>query len=256
MKKLLALATATIFCIGAGIEFILPKEDTFAINTETDHFYWSPNKEALDAATLYRLQNGVDRSKDACKTENRTPSRYAGDGWADKSPYWPFILKDGHELEITFASEYKDNEGRDESGISLGFQSITGKHEAHAAAWYCASGLPEPANGEASPQFYICAPATGEIDTSHYACDGGHTMQFVYELEGVQYCMSIKNAVCWYCCEHKDPSNPKSGCDVIDGVTVYKANTPDSLRGRTMTAGQLLCVGDLSTVVMVEVVST
>ena len=269
MKKLLALAAAALFCIGAGIEFILPKEDTFALNTTDNHFYWSPNREALDAATLYRLQNGVDRSKDACKTDNWTPSRFGGCGWANTEPYWPCLTESETGIkELSLKKAPEDvNKGREGSGDGVLLHSADGGASIVGALydyWYQVKDLAVPEDTEAEqpvkqPRYYICAPSKGTIQTSHYACDGGRSMRFQYTYKrngkDVTVMMTISNATCWYCCREKDPTNPKSGCDTIDGVTVYKANTPTSLKDRVMEAGQLLCIGNPDTCIMFTLVS-
>lgn len=257
MKKLLALAAAALFCIGAGIEFILPKEDTFGLNTETASFYWSPNREALDAATLYKLQNGIDRSKDPCDTNNVTPSRYAGAMWADSAPYWPFIKEDG-TAEISVEDYTSENDGRQQgSEVQLNKAQSSTSGTVSLNWWVRAKGLASTQStdgtSETKEKYYICAPLQGTIETSHYACDGGHTMVFKYTYDNKEYTMTIQNAVCWYCCKGKTPSDPKSGCEEIDGVTMYKANTPTSLKGRVMEAGQLLCVADANTQIIFTV---
>ena len=241
---MLALAAAALFCIGAQIQFTLPKEDSFALNTVENQFYWSPDQEAIDAATLYKLQNGVDRSIDVCDIANRTPTRYYGDGgalWASTSPYWPCIAKDGSK-EIPLKCD--ENEGNE-------FQWNSGSGQ-NAGKLFLGRTIRVDGSTD---DFYICAPTKGTIETSHYQCDGGHTMRFRYDYGGVTYEMVIENAVCWYCCEGKDPKSSRSGCEEVNGVIMYKANTQNSLKGRVMEAGQLLCVANSNTTIVVNVVS-
>ena len=243
---MLALAAAALFCIGAQIQFTLPKEDSFALNTVENQFYWSPNQEAIDAATLYKLQNGIDRSIDVCDIANRTPTRYNGEGgalWAQTSPYWPCIAKDGSK-EIPLKCDGTGD-------VKLVWNSGSQDPKDLTALY---PGYTIRVVGS-TDDFYICAPNKGTIETSHYQCDGGHTMRFRYDYGGYTYEMTISNAVCWYCCEGKDPKSSRSGCEEVNGVIMYKANTQNSLKGRVMEAGQLLCVANSNTTIVVNVVS-
>lgn len=246
MERLIAIATAAIFCISAGIEFIFPKADTFAFNTETDSFYWSPDKKSLDSATLYRLQNGVDRTIDACKTDQWVVGRNAGDGWGTASPYWFAVTADGKEVSM------RSDTPADGNTTPLHFHSAkteTATNTLYTSTVYTA----DVAEGG---EYYICAPAYGEITSSHYDCDGGHTFSFTYEGDDKQLIsMSITDAKCWYCCRDKNPDSARSGCDVVNGNVIYKANTPTSLKGNSMGAGCCLVVATPKTQITFSIVS-
>lgn len=241
MERLIAIATAAIFCISAGIEFIFPKADTFAFNTETDSFYWSPDKKSLDSATLYRLQNGVDRTIDACKTDQWVVGRNAGDGWGTASPYWFAVTADGKEVGM--------------EPTEVGTTTPLTFHKALAQVELC-TGIVYNGKVEEGGEYYICAPAAGEITSSHYDCDGGHTFSFTYEGDNKQLIsMSITDAKCWYCCRDKNPDSARSGCDVVNGNVIYKANTPTSLKGNSMGAGCCLVVATPETQITFSIVS-
>jgi len=88
----------------------------------------------------------------------------------------------------------------------------------------------------------ITAPAAGEINTSHYACDGGSTMEYLITWsDGNVYTMTISGAKCWYCCAHKSVPEGES----------YTATTSDSLKGKAMRAGDVLCVGKEGTTISI-----
>ncbi len=273
MKKLLALAAAALFCIGAQIEFILPKEDVFSMNTADNQFYWSPSQEALDAATIYRLQNGVDPSAPVCKTEGFTVKRYGTAGWADVAPYWFAVARPAKDEEPTpnnldYGTAAKATEGEtvyvstyEKPGTedTITFWRKTAQDEDAYVDIQCNlkldtaySGVPELGDS----LYYICAPADGKILTSHFACDNGHTMvyEFDYQIEPhkiVTIHMSIQNAYCWYCC--RDKGADSEGAETVDNTVYFKANTKSSLKGKEMTAGQLLVVANNKTAVTFSV---
>lgn len=280
MKKLLALAAAAIFCIGAGIEFILPKEDTFALNTETDHFYWSPSEEALDAATLWSLSKGVDRSLAECKTDNWVPPRYeSGLRWGTGPLMWPFISTDAkyqldsdvvglsHDLTKyhrepqanadygTDKKAHNEDEWLDQNTVLLARVSSTGNTSARIEY-----GQKLEFTNQGS-DFYICAPGEGTIETSHFACDFGSELLYRFNAgtydAPVWVNMSIKGAKCWYCCRDKNPEDSNSGVhvDPDTGALRYTANSKDSLKGREMHTGDLLVVATKNTTVTFSLVS-
>jgi hypothetical protein len=95
----------------------------------------------------------------------------------------------------------------------------------------------------------IYAPAAGKINTSHFACDYGHYMEYMVErVTGGEatVLMTIKNAKCWYCCRNK--AAPEDGR--------YTATTKDSLKGQAMRTGDLLCVGQPGTTITLYRINT
>ncbi len=248
---------------------MLPKEDTFTLNVGDSKYYWSPSKEATDAATIYRLKNGVDPAAPACETEGWIVKRYTGAGWAEKDPYW-------------FAMENPPKDG-DAASFNVDYGTPTPKTtpvtcylpdtaDRNKAIVFNRSLNGGPDNAECILEFdktysnpnvigedglyYICAPAEGTINTSHYACDNGHTMQYQFEyvFPNNKHCtvlMKIEDAYCWYCCRHKDPKGP--GATMVDGVPWFKANTGDSLKGKQMHAGQLLVMANKDTAITFSV---
>ena len=53
--------------------------------------------------------------------------------------------------------------------------------------------------------------------------------------------MTISDAKCWYCCAGKK--------EPADGL--YQATTSDSLKGKSMRAGDVLCVGNKGTTITI-----
>lgn len=240
MKRFIALISAALFSVFAGVEFVLPQKDFFALNTEEHTYYYSITDEVMDAATIYRLQYGTDSRTDACETANFTPHRTTDEvKWENNRPYWFAVSRPSDDTEPV--EEYVDGSPYGHSGWSEGFPSNLD------IIW----------TYEGAEDIYICAPSEGNIRTSHYSCDYGATMEYEFTISGVTYLMSIKNAKCWYCCRNKDPNKASSGImDMKDSTgairKAYQANTADSLKDREMAAGNLLVVGTTGTTVRIS----
>lgn len=241
MKRLVSLLAALLFSITAGVEFINPKPDDFVLRVSKESSaYWSPgNEDNTSPAALYRLQFGAkDDGTPLCETAPMIPSRITstGTGWsvtADTSdstqgPPWWFAITEGDSGCTNIAGAFTDKS----------YHEITGEEgAATSASW-------TPTDLEAGKRFYICAPAAGTIETSHYSCDYGQTMNFKYEMpNGTKVIMSVRNAVCWYCCRNKSAETSDTG------VEYFTANTKDSLKGKSMSAGALLMIGDVDTTI-------
>lgn len=247
MKKLIAFLAAALFCIGAGVEYIKPKEDTFVLNTFDEdgrplsYSYWSPNKDVQAAADIWRQQNGVSHAIAQCAIAPTTPKREGGDGWASVEPYWFAITTKEPATYFTTLSYPGTNYKKVQFYAASGGADTTVEFPLNVDVQVSLSD---------DKEFYICAPSRGTIETSHYDCDGGHRMVFRFALPDATYLMSIEGAKCWYCCKDKDPNKAGSGCTLHeDGTVTYTANTTDSLKGKTMLAGQLLCVGTATTTI-------
>lgn len=229
VRKALALLLAAIFSIFAGIEIIKPKNDEFSVNV-SGATYYEPVKDEVNYTLLYTEMFGSnDAAAEKCKTQPTHTERESWVQFSDAYPnfYVPVYQADGTEFSeanpssINFASEHKFSFHMDG----------------------------EPKVGE-DTEFYICAPASGTIETSHYACDYGHRMTYTFTLNEVDsngravvvpYVMTISGAKCWYCCKDKKvPDN-----------FMYQANTQDTLQGKKMSAGDLLCVGHEGTTVVI-----
>ena len=88
----------------------------------------------------------------------------------------------------------------------------------------------------------ITAPAAGTINTSHFSCNYGSTMEYVIRLsDGNVFTVTIDDAKCWFCCAKK--TEPENGR--------YTAATNDSMQGKAMRAGDILCVGKEGTTVTI-----
>lgn len=236
MKRAIALLMSAMFCVMAGIEFILPKDDNFTLNTDSEKSYFSPTGTELSAADLYRLQYGVDDDREPCDTAYFIPkcTTFTATG---QPPYYIVYKKpatDG-EAYVPVTS----------SGDTIGFEYT---------AFDGSRGVPvlkptTDANRDTldlTKDFYIVAPVEGHIKTSHFACDYGHTMDYEFDYNSKHWKMSITNAKCWFCC--RDKTEPESG--------MYTATTTDSMLDRFMYGGNLLCIGGPNTKISISEISS
>lgn len=262
MKKLLATLAALIFCISAGVEFANPKADNFTLATEKGSSYWSPGvgQGELSAADLYRMMYGrSDNTVPQCDTVLVLPSRQIGDdpiGWEwipktdngflyeSASLYWPAIKCDDMKSPTTAtAAVGRLTDGEEE--VHTLADVIRGEYVSVTYRF------------DSAEKFWITAPHTGTITTSHSACDFGQSMNFTFEVmtqdgagrsQLVTIQMSIKNGMGWWCCRGKEPTETTS---ITGDLTrpMYTANTKSDLRGKTVGAGYLLIMADKETTV-------
>lgn len=237
MKKLLAALIAALIAIGSGVEYIKPKEDLYAANTTTASSYWEPEvvDRDGDSAYFYSLYRSVfqvtDNSSPRCNTDTVVPVRSGQDAykWIGNDLFW-FIQED----------QGADNGGS--SGQALKPPALSGTLS--TGPFRCSDCIGD------SGYCYITTPCYGEIITSHFACDYGQELKFQFQYQGSTWIMHIKGAVCWWCCRDKRTSSGQ----YLDKGT-YSANTKESLKGKTMAAGALLCVGDSGTTITFTKVS-
>ena len=207
MKRLVAGLLAALFTLFNGLDWIPPKVDSFTYDTEDFQAYYTPPEEGdSDYTALWReMYPSQGTSVEYCNTapwvvSNRTEWSTLEDfGFAIFLP--TSNREDGTEIPWTVDSE-------------------------NSACMY-------EAPSDSETEFYICAPATGTIATSHFACDYGRSMTFVFPYQGDTYVLTVSGAKCWYCC--RDKKEPESG--------LYTATTSNSLKGTTIPSGGLLCVG-------------
>lgn len=261
MKKLLATLAALIFCISAGVEFSNPKEDHFVLSTDKGSGYWSPGvgQGELSAADLYRMMySRSDDSVPACDTVPVIPSRMTGGAtvdwkWEDSSDnsgykyedfslYWPAIKCDDlkNPTTVTGVVARVKEDGQNDLG-----DVIQGK--ATSATYMF----------DSSETFWLTAPHSGNIASSHSACDFGQSMNFTFDVSTqdevgktkmVTIQMTIKDAMGWWCCRGKEPTEAKSATDDFSRP-MYTANTKSDLRGKEISAGYLLVMADNHTTV-------
>ena len=219
MKRLIALLFAALFSVFAGVEYVLPKDDNFYMSSvEGDQPYFKVNE---DGEVLYKsLYRSVRHTNlDAAEMCDPTPRQDTRDSW----------------VEIP-----------DVSGLSGIGDIWRGLYSPVAEGKYTATKMSTKDGatftGNVAEDVNITAPAAGEINTSHYACDGGSTMEYLITWsDGNVYTMTISDAKCWYCCAHKSVPEGES----------YTATTSDSLKGKAMRAGDVLCVGKEGTTISI-----
>ena len=217
MKRLLLTFLAALFTLFNGLDWVPPKVDTFTYNTEEFEAYYTPPEEGdSDYTALWREMHPSSGSDvERCDiapwvVSNRTEWNPIAAGKLDV--YIPTTNKeDGTELAWTF----------DENSNVYSYEHT------------------------AESEIYIAAPASGKIMSSHFACDYGRSMEYIFAWAGQQYALSITNAKCWYCCRNK--KEPVGGR--------YTATTSESLQGKDMPAGALLCVGQQGTKIVIGKVS-
>ena len=204
MKRLIALLFAALFSVFAGVEYVLPKDDNFYMSSvEGDQPYFKVNE---DGEVLYKslYRSARHTNLDAAEMCDPTP-RLSGIGDIWRGIYSP---------------------------VAEGKYTATKMSTKDGATFTV--NVAEDVN--------ITAPAAGEINTSHYACDGGSTMEYLITWsDGNVYTMTISGAKCWYCCAHKSVPEGES----------YTATTSDSLKGKAMRAGDVLCVGKEGTTISI-----
>lgn len=223
MKRLIALMCAAIFSMFAGIEFTLPKTDEFYFNPATgegDYFQIDVAAADVDYRSLYGQVRGFSASgAELCNTTQRQDTR---ERWDTLSTHAGSVPAEWNVLGL--------------AGI------------------YDPVLVPENATVEKTSNGYmkytivsdedvnISAPAAGKINTSHFACNYGSYMEYVIELsDGGVFTITIEDAKCWYCCANKKA--PEDGR--------YIAATSNSLKGKSMRAGDILCVGKKGTTVTI-----
>lgn len=227
MKKLIALACAAVFAMFAGVEFVLPKDDEFYFNPATgtgDYFQVEIASSDVDYQSLYGQVHGFNwGGQEMCDTTQRQDSR---DSWKS--------LGDDGAISAAFGNAAL-------SGLYEPVQTGDG-----ATVETLASGGVKytiTTDGDVN----ICAPASGKINTSHYACNYGSYMEYIISLsDGNTFVVTIEGAKCWYCCAGK--SKPEDGR--------YTATTNDSLKGKAMRTGDVLCVGKSGTTIIITKAST
>lgn len=210
MKRLIAMLTALLFSAFAGIAYVTPKYDDFYYGD--DAYFHVPNTEGSGDVMYKQLYQSVfgttDNSVERCNTTRVTESRTE---WAQVSSHNP-----------NFNSLLWDPLYADSSIVTV-------------------AGDGDVVTYTLSAEANIFAPASGEIASSHYACDYGHKMDFKSVLSnGEIYTTHIEGAKCWYCCAGKTP--PEDGR--------YTA-TAGTLKGQAMAAGEMLCVGKEGTVITI-----
>ena len=227
MRKLFAILLAALFSVFAGVEIIVPKNDNFNLSLDGEGIYYQPGKESdqsqpmLNYTYIYNVMYGGSNSNEPkCEINPTTMDRAE----------WP---KDTQHLAL-FSPVYQ-KDGTEIEGVSF---ELNDNH-----AWSYTH--------EGSEDFYICAPSSGYIATSHFACNYGSEMQYIFNVDEydektntasvVTYQMTITGARCWYCCRNKPVPD--------DGK--YVATTSDSLKDKPMGAGNLLCVGCKGTKVVI-----
>ena len=242
MKRAIAMLAALIFSIGAGVEFVLPQADYFALNTKDYTYYYSITQQAAGAADIYRLQYGTDDTTSPCETENFVPHRFGSDAtWESAAPYWFAVKRPSADTESVPGLAGKGGDWEKFGDIDYFWGD---DHLVTESVW----------TYEGEDEIYICAPVSGTIQTSHYSCDYGQELDFEFTLGGSTYVMEIRHAKCWSCCRNKELDKEGSGAttdtDALGNTRYYyQANTQDSLKGRQMQAGSLLTVGVSGTTV-------
>lgn len=219
MRRLIALLFAALFSVFAGVEYVLPKDDNFYMSSvEGDQPYFKVDEDGeVLYKSLYRTARNVSLSEaEMCDT---TPRQDTRDSWV----------------------EIPDVGGLSGIGdIWQGLYSPVAEGKYTATKMSSKDGVTFTVSVDEDVN--ITAPAAGKINTSHFACDGGSTMEFVITWsDGNVYTMSITDAKCWYCCAHKE--EPEDGR--------YTATTNDSLKGQAMSAGDVLCVGKNGTTITI-----
>lgn len=206
MKRLLNLAGAVVFSLFAGMGFVLPKLDAYF---PASYYQVSVNPEDENYHALYSsVYHSNADSEESCKTERRQGTR---ESW--------LTITEAHSLN--WDANLYEPVAADAAEITVRGDTIT----------YTLIG-----------EVDICAPAAGTINTSHYACDYGSTMEYLITFrDGSTYTLRISDAKCWYCCAHK--AYPEGG--------KYTATTRESLCGQTMRVGDVLCVGKAGTTVSI-----
>lgn len=220
MSKVITMCLAAVFSLFMGLGVIQPKEDSFHFGSEdTAAPYFLPAIQSADIQykALYgELFGSSTEIAELCDTTAV---------FGDVGTYTEIGLR----MPSWSAAIYEPVDASDGDKVTIttvGTSSIT----------YVLNETMD-----------ICAPARGTIQTSHFNCDYGSRMDFEIVLsDGFSYLMEIRDAKCWYCCANKTAPD--------DGR--YTATISDDLKGTTMQAGELLCVGDVGTTVKISQIAT
>lgn len=215
MKRMLALLCAAVYSIFAGVGFVSPKADDFyfdPVTGEGAYFQVDVAATGENYRSLYSQVYGVSGSRaDVCDTTRRQDSREV---WTPIKDAYPSYTS-GWNSSLYEPVEEGTSASQIQNGISYTIQE---------------DGV------------NICAPAAGTINTSHYYCDYGSRMEYLMSFsDGSTYTMTITGAKCWYCCANK--------AEPADGR--YTATTSTSLKGNTMRAGDVLCIGKSGAVITI-----
>lgn len=224
MERIVSLLVAAIYSAFSGIGFTLPKEDNFFFNSDGANYYFQVEQNTSDVhyKSLYQQVHGFEWSDaELCDTTRRQDDTRKGE--------WPTVC----ELGLADVDAWSD---------ALNIYSpvapsdkVEMSSEKNSITWKVKEDVTEDIN--------ICAPAAGKINTSHYACNYGSHMEYVIsQLNGTEFVLTIDGAKCWYCCAGKKVPD--------DGR--YSATTTDSLKGKSMSAGDVLCVAKAGTVITLE----
>ena len=230
MRKLISLMCAAIVALFSGVEFVLPKDDLFTFNGVSDvgdsYFELDPASSEVSYAGLYAEVYGYEADEvEKCETTPKPDM---------ERKTWDFIIPDDYKgetkLQRTFYDPVDVNAKNDDDSPKVE-KELTD------------DGVKYTLHGELN----ISAPAYGEINTSHYACNYGKRMQYLITAYSEnQYIMTIENAKCWYCCAHKtEPSDGR-----------YTAATGSSLKGQRMDSGDILCVGQEGTTIDIRLTTS
>ena len=210
MRRILSLILAALSSMFSGVDFVMPKDDNFLFASSEHQTYYQVEKSASDVQykNLYGQVRGFDWGEaELCDTTRRQDDTRGGK--------WPTV---------------KDvaGEGWEDAQNIFAPVVVTDQIKADAKeneiVWEV---------NDTKEDINICAPAAGKIDTSHYACNYGSSMTYkINQLNGTTFILKIEVAKCWYCCAKKKVPD--------DGR--YTATTSDSMKGNTMSAGDVLCV--------------
>ena len=212
MKQLVALLCTALFSVFAGVGVVLPKEDTFYFNPATGEADYFQVSEMGEVD--YRGLYSSVRGFSGAEVEacDTTPRQDTRDAW--------------EEIPM--------------GGIWQGLYSPIASGKFTSEKLSGRDGIRYTVN--VSEDVNITAPAAGTISTSHFSCNYGSTMEYVIRLsDGNVFTVTIDGAKCWFCCAKK--TEPENGR--------YTAATNDSMQGKAMRAGDILCVGKEGTTVTI-----
>ena len=221
MRRIISMLISAVYSLFAGTGFTLPKQDDYYFgNVDGEGAYFQPDISETDIQykLLYDEVRGFTDSGAYCDITRRQTDRPTWVELSDKE-------RGMTDLPGVFDPVYvpTDDESNYTVDVEAGNGSIT--YTIHVEA-------------------EVCAPATGTIVTSHYACNYGSEMTYSFSLSGSSdsYVVEITGAKCWYCCSHKE--------EPADGR--YTATTTDSLRGKDMRTGDVLCISKEGTKIVVK----
>lgn len=223
MKRLFSIVVAALYSLFAGVGYVDPLPDEFYFRTDTAEApYYQPDivSGEKDWKGLYGSTYGTTTNPaEAC---DPVPEQ-------DTRDEWKLLVEMSTRSGAAFPYDWSS---------SLYFPiDLNVSYEVEFVDDYVIITLlgDEDVN--------ITAPAAGYINTSHFACGYGKYMEYVISFsDGSIYTVNIQNAKCWYCCAHKTP--PEDG--------LYTATTTDSLKGKKMSVGDILCVGKAGTTITIS----